>query len=217
SEGDARRLAARYLFEGEEVFKPVGTLSGGERRRLALAVLACERANFLLLDEPTNHLDLPSREALEAVLTDFEGTLVFVSHDRFLIDRLATVVWAIEDGALVVSLGHFTDYQRKRMAERPQSPTRATSPPTPSPPVQKPHRSPRHVERELAQLERTIERLEERMRQLTEELDEATARQDPEAIAELGVTYHAVQAELEEAYARWEVLQEELLALRAGS
>lgn len=217
SEREARNFAARFLFEGDEVFKPVSALSGGERRRLALALLALERANVLLLDEPTNHLDLPSREALEAVLADFEGTILFVSHDRYLIDRLATTVWAIEGDELVVSLGNFTDYQRRRTAERPEPPRTTTLDRGRStPPRAASRRSPRQVERELAQVEHMIEELEERAQQLAEDLDEATARQDVEAIAELGAAYETVMRELEQAYARWEMLQEELAGLHVG-
>ena len=100
--GEARDLLARFLFRGEEVFKRVGDLSGGERSRLALARIFACGANFLMLDEPTNHLDLPSREALESVLPEFPGAILFVSHDRRFIDAVATHVWAVEDGRLSV-------------------------------------------------------------------------------------------------------------------
>jgi len=216
SEEEARRFAARFLFEGDEVFKPVGALSGGERRRLALALLALERANLFFLDEPTNHLDLPSREALEAVLADFDGTIVFVSHDRYFIDRLATTVWAIEDGQLTVSLGNYSDYQQTRQRNVPAQPNeRATRQPQATPPRRA--RSPRQIERELAQAERAIEELETRLRELADELDEATARQDVEAVAELGAAYERLQEEIERAYAQWERLQDELAAVQVGS
>ncbi len=217
SEREARRFAARFLFAGDEVFKPVSALSGGERRRLALALLTLERANVLFLDEPTNHLDLPSRETLEAVLADFEGTILFVSHDRYLIDRLATTVWSIEGDELIVSLGNFTDYQRRRTMERPDPlSTRTRGPGHSLPSRAVSHRTLRQLERELAQVEHTIEELEERAHQLAEDLDEATARQDVEAITELGTTYEAVMRALEQAYARWETLQEELAEVQVG-
>src|SRR6185312_11978440 len=98
SEEGARSYLGRFLFSGDDVFKPVGALSGGERSRLALAKLTLQGANFLVLDEPTNHLDLQSRQFLEDILSEFEGTLLFVSHDRYFIDSLATKVWVIEDG-----------------------------------------------------------------------------------------------------------------------
>ncbi len=106
----ARDLAGRFLFGGKEVTKSVGSLSGGERSRLALAKLVRSGANLLLLDEPTNHLDIPSREALEDALTAFDGTLLFASHDRRLIDRLANRLWVIEDGRLIQLDGSLAEY-----------------------------------------------------------------------------------------------------------
>src|SRR6267142_4221197 len=95
---EARNLLARFLFRGDEVQRAVSVLSGGERSRLALARLSLRHANLLVLDEPTNHLDLAAREQLEAVLAAYEGTLVFVSHDRYFIDKLASELWLIGDG-----------------------------------------------------------------------------------------------------------------------
>src|SRR5919202_2478982 len=121
SEEAARTLLGRFLFSEDDVFKSVAALSGGERSRLALAKLTLARANFLILDEPTNHLDVYAREALEGVLDEYGGTLLFVSHDRYFIDRLATHVWAIEPiepgneagGAKIRTfLGNYSDYLR---------------------------------------------------------------------------------------------------------
>ncbi len=100
--GDVHRYLAQYLFTGDDIFKPVNALSGGERARLALAILALDGANLLLLDEPTNHLDIPAREALQEVLENYSGTILMVSHDRFLIDQLATQIWEIRDKRLEV-------------------------------------------------------------------------------------------------------------------
>ena len=111
----ARGLLGRYLFSGDDVFKRVGDLSGGERARVALAVLALQGANVLLLDEPTNHLDLDSQETLQDVLSEFGGTLILVSHDRYLVDALATQLWAIEGGALIEYEGNYTDYAAQRV------------------------------------------------------------------------------------------------------
>ncbi|MEM7128250.1 MAG: ABC-F family ATP-binding cassette domain-containing protein [Chloroflexota bacterium] len=102
---EARRFLAQYLFQGDDVFKSVGELSGGERGRLALAILACQGANFLLLDEPTNHLDIPAQEVLESVLEQFDGTILLISHDRYLVRRLANQIWQIVDGQLYASMG----------------------------------------------------------------------------------------------------------------
>jgi ATP-binding cassette subfamily F protein 3 len=115
---DIRSYLARYLFPGEDVFKKVSVLSGGERGRLALAKLALGDANVLLLDEPTNHLDIPSQEVLQNVLADFEGTVILVSHDRYLIDALATQIWEIdkEDSALRVYRGTYSEYRNHKEA-----------------------------------------------------------------------------------------------------
>jgi ATP-binding cassette subfamily F protein 3 len=108
--GEARSFLARYLFRGEDVFKPVKALSGGERGRLALAILALQGANLLLLDEPTNHLDIPTQETLEAALQQFEGTILLVSHDRYLIAKLATQVWELRQGRLYVHKGDYASF-----------------------------------------------------------------------------------------------------------
>lgn len=133
SEEAARTFAARFLFEGDDVYKSVGVLSGGERSRLALAVLTLSTANFLILDEPTNHLDITAREALEVVLTDFAGTILFVSHDRYFIDRIASELWVVEAGRLTTHLGHYTDYveSKGRSSESPLSPTGPVTAPGP--------------------------------------------------------------------------------------
>jgi ATP-binding cassette subfamily F protein 3 len=116
NDAEARSHLARFLFRGEDVFKSVGVLSGGERSRLALARLAARHANLLLLDEPTNHLDLLAREQLETVLQAFEGALLFVSHDRYFIDKLATEIWPIEAGVLKRFEGNWSALQRLRAA-----------------------------------------------------------------------------------------------------
>jgi ATP-binding cassette subfamily F protein 3 len=108
---DARSLLAHYLFRGDDVFKPIRSLSGGERGRLALSLLAQDGANLLLLDEPTNHLDIPSQEVLQEVLETYPGTILMVSHDRYLVDRLATQIWSLEDGQLVVFPGTYAEYR----------------------------------------------------------------------------------------------------------
>src|SRR5207245_3822050 len=111
SEQGARTFLGRFFFTGDDVFKTIGALSGGERSRVALAKLTLQGSNFLVLDEPTNHLDLQSRQFLEEILGEFEGTLLFVSHDRYFIDKLATKVWVIGDGILIPYIGNYTEYR----------------------------------------------------------------------------------------------------------
>ena len=118
-EQDARGLLARFLFRGDDVFRSVGVLSGGERSRLALARLSAREANLLVLDEPTNHLDLGAREQLESVLSTFEGCLLFVSHDRYFIDKLATEIWDVADARLLRYQGGWTAFEKARDEGRP--------------------------------------------------------------------------------------------------
>ena len=110
----ARTYLARFLFSGDDVDRSSRALSGGERSRLALARLLVEGANLLILDEPTNHLDIQSRETLEEMLSGYDGTVVFVSHDRFFIDRVATRVWEVSAGRLQTYLGNYSDAQRQK-------------------------------------------------------------------------------------------------------
>ena len=109
---ECRNYLAQFLFRGEDVFKPIAVLSGGERSRLALAKLIASDANLLFLDEPTNHLDMASREALEASLDDFPGAILVVSHDRTLIDRLVERLLIIENGRAHLFPGNFSEYRR---------------------------------------------------------------------------------------------------------
>ncbi len=111
---EARGYLGRFLFSGDEVEKQVSTLSGGERGRLALAILVQEGANLLLLDEPTNHLDIPAQEMLEAALESFEGTVIMVSHDRYLVRRMASQIWYVEDGRMRIHPHGYEDYLAMR-------------------------------------------------------------------------------------------------------
>ncbi|MGB3307523.1 MAG: ABC-F family ATP-binding cassette domain-containing protein [Thermomicrobiales bacterium] len=224
SEEVARNYLGRFLFSGDDVYKQVTSLSGGERSRLALGVLLLEQANFLVLDEPTNHLDIQARETLEEMLDDFDGTILFVSHDRYFMDRISTKLWIVEDGGINVSLGNYTDYQRslgRRAAEsQPEKPAEA---PKPEPvPVAVPEssngaeeftftakgkpkrRTEADNQKELAQLERQIGKLESRLNEISDALAVASADGDLDAIARLGEEYERAQADLDEAYARWE-------------
>ena len=224
SEEVARNYLGRFLFSGDDVYKQVTSLSGGERSRLALGVLLLEQANFLVLDEPTNHLDIQARETLEEMLDDFDGTILFVSHDRYFMDRIATKLWIVENGGINVSLGNYTDYQRslgRRAAEsQPEKPAEA---PKPEPaPVAVPEssngaeeytftakgkpkrRTEADNQKELVQLERQIGKLESRLNEISDALAVASADADLDAIARLGEEYERAQTDLDEAYARWE-------------
>ena len=109
---ELRSLLGCFLFSGNDVFKPLGVLSGGERNRFALARILVSPSNFLLLDEPTNHLDMRAKDVLLEAIESFSGTVIFVSHDRYFLDRLATKVLEVKDGAVVVYHGTFAEYTR---------------------------------------------------------------------------------------------------------
>lgn len=234
TEGAARNFLGRFLFSGDDVYKKVGDLSGGERSRVALAKLTLTKANLLILDEPTNHLDINAREALEDLLGEYNGTLLMVSHDRYFIDALATQVWAIDEGQMRVNLGNYTDYLNRasKMREIEQSKPVAKSKThsngnsngngaknLPPPPVASPNgngtangnlktvsKEQRQHQRKVSQLEETIAKKEARLLQIGEELNTAGEKQDMDALSRLSIEYQTVTDEIEKLYADWGVL-----------
>jgi ATP-binding cassette subfamily F protein 3 len=192
----AQSLLGRFLFSGWVAHeKPVTALSGGERRRLALAVLVASGSNFLLLDEPTNHLDLESREALEAALEAFPGTLLLVSHDRALLDAVVHRTAAVEDGTVRVYEGGWADYARAREE-------REAAPPEPKPrKAPKPRAAPAKKKDEpLELLEREIEEKERLLARIEAKLAQDWA--DADAVA----AHRTAREELQDLLARWERL-----------
>ena len=217
---EARHFLARFLFVGDDVFKLVSNLSGGERARLALARLALQGANFLILDEPTNHLDIPSREILQKVLCDYPGTILLVSHDRYFVEALANQVWTLEDGRLYVSRGGYKTYLAERQERRAQrTPSNAVA--TNRADLGLKRRSGRAVshsantartsqfkrQQAVAELEQAIQAAETRLAELALALEEASQAQAVERIRELGQDYQAVEQQLGrllEEWAEWE-------------
>jgi len=200
----AQALLGRFLFSGWETHeKPVSVLSGGERRRLALAITVASGANFLVLDEPTNHLDLESREALEAALEAFPGTVLLVSHDRALLDAVAERTLAIEDGQLRSYDGGWADYVRARSVPEPASDPRPRPKTTPPPPPPRP--APKRPS-ELERLEDQIGRQEQAVAELEQQLSENWS--DVDVLAE----HRRARDELQTLLARWEALFEEAQA-----
>ncbi len=234
TEGAARSFLGRFLFSGDDVYKKVGELSGGERSRVALAKLTLTKANCLVLDEPTNHLDINAREALEDVLSEYNGTLLFVSHDRYFIDALATQVWEVGAGGLKAYLGNYTDYlswlnraKQRDEEEKPKpgkaSANSATAPAkngnsnnnnngnsngnasfSSSPKILS--KEEKQMRKKVADLEMTIAKMEKRLNQISEEMSQATARQDVGAITRLGKEYQQTAEDLEKLYAEWGVV-----------
>ncbi len=219
SEDGARSFLARFLFSGDDVFKPIGALSGGERSRVALAKLTLQGSNFLVLDEPTNHLDLQSRQFLEEVLGEFEGTLLFVSHDRYFIDKLATKVWVIGDGILIPYLGNYTEYRtRKRpivldlpatlqvkgTAKEPPGRAKPAAPASPSRAGGK--KSVKTKIRTVEDVERDVEKAEAHVKALEDELNEAALNADAAQLTQLSVDYEQAKSRVEELLVEWEQL-----------
>lgn len=205
--GQARSYLAQYLFRGDDVYKTVGMLSGGERARLALAILALEGANLLLLDEPTNHLDIPAQEVLQEVLENFDGSILLVSHDRYLIDRLATQIWELRDGRLQVSPLSYQEYIAERDAAREAERSSVAEQRAAKSDEQRGDRAQRGEERRRAQqvsaLEDEIHRLEAHLTALENALAAASKTQDLAAIQKLSADYGATQAALDEQMETW--------------
>jgi ATP-binding cassette subfamily F protein 3 len=197
---DAQKLLGRFLFSGwDEHEKPVTALSGGERRRLALALVVASGANFLVLDEPTNHLDLESREALEAALEAFPGSVLLVTHDRALLDAVSGRVLAIEGLRLVSYAGGWAEYLRRR------DPEPVPAPP-PAPKREKPKRERPAGPSPLELIEREIARGEEQVAELERQLAEDWTNID------LVSAHRAARDDLEALLNRWESLFEDAQA-----
>jgi ATP-binding cassette subfamily F protein 3 len=211
-EPGARNLLGSFLFSGDDVFKRVGDLSGGERSRVAIAQLTLLPGNVLVLDEPTNHLDISSREALEAMLKEYSGTLLFVSHDRQFIDAVADKLWVIRDRQLDEHLGNYSDYAARIAAQRAAEPQAAAQPKrqdseqpasSGSKSAQKPAQEDRQRKKRLAALEREVADLEQELVRIKVALEEASSAQNVEQISALGTRYAELEAHLERCYEDW--------------
>jgi ATP-binding cassette subfamily F protein 3 len=206
--GKARALLGRFLFSGEDAEKPLDGLSGGERRRLSLAILVQSGSNVLILDEPTNHLDLESREALEQALDEFPGSLLLVSHDRALLDAVGTRTVAFEDRTLHSYVGGWPEYlrvvqERERQAAKPKpKPVRAKAKAEATPRASAAR--PARPAREQAELEREIEAAEAALAAIEDELADPAAWSTPAKSAKSTKRHEAAKQAIEELYSRWE-------------
>jgi ATP-binding cassette subfamily F protein 3 len=209
----ARRVLGQFLFSGDDHFKQVGTLSGGERGRLALAMLALQGANLLLLDEPTNHLDIPAQEALTEALKQFDGTLLIVSHDRYLIAALATQLWVIVqagqgEGQLVVFNGSYDEWREVResagSAPPATEPSKASARSTPTAIPSKNAQQRRQAA--LAAVEQRIQDLEAQLVILSQQMTQAG--NDYARLRALGLAYQETEQALAAAWAEFERLVE---------
>ena len=212
---EARNFLAQYLFRGDEVFNQVATLSGGEQARLALAVLSLQEANFLLLDEPTNHLDIPAQETLQSALELFGGTILLVSHDRYLINRLASQIWDLRDGRLKVYKGGYQNYLEQRDQEAlflKESKAAEAAPAANGRPGRADRGLSKNERRQQAKrlqaLEDEIHEKETQLAEIAEALQEASQRQAVDDIRRLSEAYADMDVQLAELMASWETAHE---------
>ena len=193
----ARNRLGAFMFSGEDVFKQVGDLSGGEKSRLRLCMLMNGEINLLVLDEPTNHLDLPSREWIEEAVGNYSETLIFISHDRYLIDRFATRIWEIGNGVFTDYPCTFSEYRAIKAEKGAAEPVRKASIPQ-----QKQKKKQPDAQKELKKLERDIDNLENDLNRISREKDEFST--DYEKLMELDALELDAYEQLEKLYEEWE-------------
>ncbi len=218
--GQARNFLGQFLFSGDDVFRPIGTLSGGQRSRVALARLTLQGANFLLLDEPTNHLDLDTQEILEQVLRAFPGTILLVTHDRWLVQALATHIWRVDGNELRVYKGNYDEYLRQRAAEaeakakvegKVNVEARAEAERAGSNGYDRERAREERRQRKAAEkraeaaaaLEAQIHALEARLQELSIQLEAASVAGDVGKVHRLGVAYQETDSELHRLMVEW--------------
>lgn len=204
-----RTILAAFLFEGEDVYKPVSILSGGEKSRVALAKLMLSDSNLLILDEPTNHLDINSREVLEKALQDYDGTILAVSHDRYFINKLANRVLELEGNTLLDCPGNYSFYQeykskQKKAASVDTAEVKVSASKLERQADKEEKARQRRLEKQLAETEQEIGRLEQRLTDI--ELEMAEAASDHIRLGELHTEQIAANARLEGLYVLWEEL-----------
>ncbi len=221
--GELRSFLSRFLFFGEDVFKRVGDLSGGEKGRLALAKLIYSRKNVLILDEPTNHLDIPSREALETALEEYDGTIITVSHDRFFLDKIATQILAFDDDKVDLFDGNYTEYHDWRDAERAKvvdtdkasggdaiqiTGASADAVGSSSSPLSKNQRE--RIEKRIGAIETEISSLEGDVAKLSSEMGSPDLAADYEKFQKLSARVLEKQTRIQNLYEEWDLKSAEL-------
>jgi ATP-binding cassette subfamily F protein 3 len=204
----ARHYLGAFLFSGDDVFKSVSDLSGGEKARLALLKLMLTGANFLILDEPTNHLDIPAKEAIEEAIAAFPGTFLTVSHDRYFLDKVANCVVELEDGCLIEYMGNYSYYREKKaavksVAEKPPESKRV------EPKAERVRTRTQANTRQREKLEEKIAELEVQIKVLEMELNNPANHTDAENSKALVAEYESTKQQLAEKYDEWAALEEE--------
>jgi ATP-binding cassette, subfamily F, member 3 len=217
-EKEIRTVLGNFLFSGDDVLKTVSTLSGGEKARLALAKLMLEKANLLILDEPTNHLDLDSKEVLENALIEYPGTILFVSHDRYFINRIATKVLELSKDGSKEYLGDYDYYVEKKLEQEELAALEAASSrklvqieaieKSSYQQDKESKKLERQRKRKLEEIEQRIEELEEQIQNFEEQLCEPDIFQDHEKVLEITQNNEKAKAELDSLMEEWAVLAE---------
>lgn len=217
NEKDIRTVLGNFLFSGDDVLKTVHSLSGGEKARLALSKLRMQKANLLVLDEPTNHLDIDSKEVLESALTAFEGTILFVSHDRYFINKIADHVIEMQADGAKIYLGDYDYYIAKKQEELEMAALEQTNESKTTPSVNRMsfeeekrlQSEKRKRERQIAAIEETIDQLENELSELEERMAEPEVFQDHEMALKLTRQSDDIKSRIEKEMEAWENLQEE--------
>ncbi|WNS75949.1 ABC-F family ATP-binding cassette domain-containing protein [Bacillus sp. DTU_2020_1000418_1_SI_GHA_SEK_038] len=217
-EKEIRTVLGNFLFSGDDVLKTVSTLSGGEKARLALAKLMMQKANFLILDEPTNHLDLDSKEILENALIDYPGTILFVSHDRYFINRITTKVLELHENGATEFLGDYDYYVEKKqeqeelktldLAEKTSSFTQVNQDKNSYQMDKEAKKLERQKQRRLEEVEKLIGGLEAQIAQFEQLLCEPEIYQDHEKVLEITKENNEAKSKLDELVEEWTVLAE---------
>lgn len=217
NEKDIRTILGNFLFSGDDVLKPVQSLSGGEKARLALAKLRMQKANLLILDEPTNHLDIDSKEVLEAALIDFPGTIIFVSHDRYFINKIADRVVEMQKDGATMYLGDYDYYvekkqeeeEIKRLEEEKEQQVVTNEKKLSFKEEKKRQSEQRKRERQITKLEEEIEKLEEELTIIEEKMTEPKVYENHEVALEYTTKSNEVKQQIEKLMEEWTLLQEE--------
>lgn len=210
SDFQARSALGAFLFSGVDVFKTVDVLSGGEKVRLALCKIFKRNPNFLILDEPTNHMDILSKETLENILTDFEGTVLFVSHDRYFIKKVAHKILSFENGGTVLYKYGYEEYMQNQFSQKEDSTIKEKNQEkTPKKSFTTPLKEKSRREKALKKAEEAVEHLEEKLTALNEQLNDEDVQSDYVKLGELQEKIASVSAELDIAMAKWEEIAEE--------
>ena len=208
-EGEARDYLAKFLFSGDDVFKEISVLSGGERGRLALACLSLQGANLLLLDEPTNHLDLPSQEILQRILSEFAGTVLLITHDRYLVDAVASQVWEVLPNEKTLSIfeGNYSQMKAKQAEQKNQQRQVEQTASQNARSTQKATKPGRISQRMLREMETRISELEEQLEKISKKLENPL--EASESVAELGQQYMEIKGQLDTEWGKWHALFED--------